>query len=294
MKSILSGDFPASIVAFLFFIIGTFSSDLLQLLSAPFLAIGFIFPGMAHGSLDLHVMNRCADRRIANRTLLIAYIVCVLSVILLWSFSPRLIFLLFLLNSAYHFGETDLRAVQVQGRLRNLVYGVVVLTILFVTHLEETAGYFLSFGIKMPSADPFTLTLIGLLVAGLLIASSLVYLRNNRLLDVIIVLAIGSQLPLLLAFGIYYILVHSRSAWKDLSTELALDDRSMLRLATPFTLAGCLLLVAVYLVFRTYSGLFSDPLALTVAGLAAITLPHTISMSIFYRHFSHTKPSYKA
>jgi hypothetical protein len=99
----------------------------------------------------------------------------------------------------------------------------------------------------------------------------------------LLVLAIGTQLPLVLAFGIYYILIHSLSAWKHLQVGLSMTPLKMIKKATPFTLAGLIFIVIAFLFFQQSTILQHQPVPLIIIGLSAITLPHTLSMSFFYQ-----------
>ncbi|MFM9051375.1 MAG: Brp/Blh family beta-carotene 15,15'-dioxygenase [Bacteroidota bacterium] len=282
LTSLLMRDYVASCAALFFFLVQTISPELLNWLSIPFLAIGFIFPGMTHGSLDFYIVSRYTSPNKPRFTSLAVYLLIVAIVVLTWTITPKLVFILFLLNSAYHFGETDLRSSSSPSRILDLVYGTLLLSILFITHSKETVEYLHGFGISVPNPDVSQRTFLSITLFSLIGIFQLFTPGHNRIIDALIVLAIGINLPLILAFGIYYILVHSRTAWKDLGQELALNQRSMLKLAAPFTAGGCLLITIIYFAFDSYADFFSEPVSLVVIGLAAITLPHSIAMSLFY------------
>lgn len=99
----------AAIVSVGFFLLYSLSEAAAAKISFLFLAGGFIFPGMTHGSLDFQVMNRFMGHRWSKTGTLSLYLFLVAALLTAWSFAPTVVFFLFLINSAYHFGETDLR-----------------------------------------------------------------------------------------------------------------------------------------------------------------------------------------
>jgi hypothetical protein len=66
------------------------------------LAIGLL--GIPHGALDHHMMGVQGGRRSTD---LLGYIASTVLVMAVWWLSPSLMLGLFLLNSAWHFGDCD-------------------------------------------------------------------------------------------------------------------------------------------------------------------------------------------
>lgn len=281
-------DFFAPLVAILFFLTDHFFPTYSGFLAIAFLSIGFVFPGMAHGSLDYYLLVRSANGKLKNSVVLLYYIGIIGIILAAWFFSPLVVLLVFLLNSAYHFGETDLHHSSLKGNILRLTYGALLILFFFVSHPSETADYLRPFGIEFSSPQQSTILItcssIGLVLTALLFFAE----RSQQLINVLLVLVIGTQLPLLLAFGVYYILVHSAAAWKDLKDGLKLPTASMIKIAAPFTFAGLLFIVAAYMLFQQMEPYQGQPVPLVIMGLAAITLPHTISMSVFYRALRKT------
>lgn len=270
----------ATVTAGAFLLLSFFSSEVFSFVSLVFLVAGFIFPGMAHGSLDLHLMKRCVKGSTAF--VLSVYVFAVVSIVCTWYFAPVFVFLLFLGNSAFHFGETDLRYLSGANRLTQLVYGSALLLFMFITHLTETRNYISAFNITVPQLQLHTWVIITTLCSGVLVAGLALSSSKPHLVNALLVLLIGTQLPLLLAFGVYYILIHSRTSWKAISNGLGLRNAEMVMMAAPFTIAGLFIMFIAYLFFNRYSLLSGEPVALISVGLAAITLPHTVAMTLFY------------
>jgi Brp/Blh family beta-carotene 15,15'-monooxygenase len=212
------------------------------------------------------------------------YLLLIAAVLVSWMIVPALTFILFLINSAYHFGETDLRNTEGRfARAIQLMYGAALLGFFFFSHGEEAGRYLAYFGLNLTVSGTvgafFTSLFLFLVSAGLLF----IFGRKAVVADVLIVALIGTQLPLVLAFGLYYILIHSRSAWSDLGRELSLDTTRMIRLSMPFIAGGCALMGIAYWVIGTTHAVSEHPIVLLIAGLAAITLPHSLAMALMYR-----------
>ncbi|MFN5876233.1 MAG: Brp/Blh family beta-carotene 15,15'-dioxygenase, partial [Ignavibacteria bacterium] len=74
--------------------------------------------GIPHGSLDLHLMSTRGQRLRE----LIVYLVCIALVLGIWLVQPTLMLVLFLINSAWHFGDCDVRTTSRFKPLLSLVY----------------------------------------------------------------------------------------------------------------------------------------------------------------------------
>jgi Brp/Blh family beta-carotene 15,15'-monooxygenase len=272
--------FSATLVAFIFLLTGFISTALLDVVSVVFLISGFVFPGMTHGSLDLYLLKRSTVR--STPSILIAYVATIFLIIATWYFCPLIIFMLFIVNSCYHFGETDLRFLSKGKGVVYFIYGFSVLTFLFSTHLNETEKYLSEFSIHLAKIDAAVLLLVKTICLMVFLSVLLFSPRKAYLLNSLMVLLIGSQLPLLLAFGIYYILIHSYTSWKDIHDGLGIAYPEMAKLAVPFTFSGLLIMVSAYFLFNAFSSFNGEPVALISVGVAAITLPHTVAMGLFY------------
>ena len=101
--------------------LGFMPTDIAILLAGILIAL----LGIPHGSLDLHLMSTRAQRL---RELAI-YIVCIALVLGIWLVQPTLMLALFLINSAWHFGDCDIRSTTRIKPLLALVYGTSILMI---------------------------------------------------------------------------------------------------------------------------------------------------------------------
>lgn len=278
-----SVDYLAALAALFFLFIKFLLPDALQLSALSFIIAGFIFPGMAHGALDYHLGTDGSPNTSKKIRILASYIGSMVLGILLWLTSPLLILLLFLINSAYHFGETDLTKNSSAPFRVRLVYGAALILFFFTTHAAETASYLLPFGVSFPTGNQTFASIFSGILYLMIFGIVLRHSGTKNAWNILLVLALGTQLPLLLSFGIYYILNHSLSAWNHLRHGLDTSHSSMLKKAAPFTIAGLFFIALSYYIFQRFDGFQGQHVPLVIIGLSAITLPHTFSMSFFYR-----------
>ena len=98
-------------------------------------------------------------------------------------------------------------------------------------------------------------------------------------------LLLSSQLPLLFAFGIYFIGQHSITSWNHISTHLALSNRKIWLQSLPFHL-GAWIILMLFIYFYPTSNNFSiqdsSQWGIFFIFIACISLPHVISMQGLY------------
>lgn len=283
---LLSDYYPAFVT--LFFFIASFANSKFTLFTSwIFMTIGFIFPGMSHGSMDYHLLLKGSARSSSRLKILSLYILTVLLGAGAWLISPTFILFLFLCNAAFHFGETDLRINSTFDKLIQLIYGTALISFYFVSHPTETAYYLRPFGLSFKSIDAVNLLFISGLLYLTLFFISLKNCQLKSCFNLMFVLALGTQLPLILAFAIYYILIHSTTAWTDVKNEFKSSTGFLIKKAAPFTLAGLLFIALAFFIFQQFEIYSDQHVPLIIIGLSAITLPHTLTMSFFYRISRH-------
>ncbi len=254
-----------------------------QWLALPLLVGGLVFPGIPHGAVD-HVLDGSAPTAAGQWIRFIGmYIGIMFAIVALWWVSPVVGLLFFLAYSAWHFGETDLKHWKVYGPGMTWVYGLSILGFILGTHPAELSGYLHALGLPLidfQSYKPFVL----LFSAGLLLPVWKIgpdRLRSYTL--TISVVAIGIALPLLLAFALYFVGLHSWRAWRHLRSGLQMTDRQLLRAAAPFSLGAYLFIFAfialIYFQWLPFQGI---PAAIFLF-LAAVSAPHIWMMHGFYR-----------
>ncbi|MDA9782990.1 beta-carotene 15,15'-dioxygenase, Brp/Blh family [Vicingaceae bacterium] len=244
------------------------------------LAVGFLSVGLAHGALD-----HLTSQKISSTKQLIYF---VLSYLLkgalfgiVWWLSSDVALVLFILYSAWHFGQTDFKEWNLKQGWQSFLWGGSLLTVVLFFHLDELSNILkqipnLTLVNLIHEIPPNGLLLIQVLAisSGLILA---LLNKSTNLVLTLIYLLLASQLSLLMAFGIYFVLQHSMNGWKHLSVGLDKDSSVMWKNALPFTIGGAGILV-YFLLFtvESYIGIF-------FIILSCLSLPHVFSMHQFYQ-----------
>ena len=255
-------------------------------LAAPLLLLGMIFPGIPHGALDHHLSpaGQLRGRRLVQ--FVAAYLGIMALILAVWVFSPPLGLVAFLLYSAWHFGETDMQHWGAFQPAWALLHGVSVLALILATHQVEFERYLQALGLGDDLAFPTPVMqsvaaagLAGLLGTGLFLPVS----ARFSWLQTVCILLIGAFLPLLLAFGLYFIGVHSLRGWRHLQAGLKVSSIGLLRRSLPFSLGAfglfALLILFSYLADFPFEGMIPGLFVF----LAAISAPHIWFMHRFYK-----------
>ncbi len=264
-------------------------------------AVFIIVAGIPHGSLD----HKIAQHRNKNLRLLLylgGYVVAAALFLAVWLWVPGWAFILFLLLTAWHFGETDITSFGIEKASPFIVfvYGAALTCWLLlqepdvliywtgiITQNSQVALTSVQWVLKIPVMIWFVI------VAVIVLFNSSVtkFSWLNRLLFISF-LYLLSETSLLIGFILYFSGWHSISAM--LHVQQAVFNRSgfvnMLKAALPFTLAAVVFLFVIgWLSNGTWLSNHALP-ALFVL-LSILTLPHMTEM---HKLYTHTTPSNKA
>ena len=104
-------------------------------------SLPLLWPGLAHGSLDLFVAKKIGlvKNEIDKFIFLLIYISIPL-IFYAWMVFPNIVFIIFLLLSIYHFGMSD--SITNNKTIEILVRGALVIVLPFKFHIEETIEIF--------------------------------------------------------------------------------------------------------------------------------------------------------
>jgi hypothetical protein len=98
---------------------------------------------------------------------------------------------------------------------------------------------------------------------------------------------ICSRLPLLFAFGLYFIGQHSHVSWSQIQQHLKMSHRTIWLHALPFHAgAWILLFLFFYLWPSTQQGISASTWGLFFIFIACISFPHVMAMQTVYRKSS--------
>ncbi len=238
--------------------------------------------GIPHGSLDLHLMS---TRRQRLRELAI-YIICIGLVLGIWLTQPTLMLTLFLINSAWHFGDCDIRTSHRLKPILAFTYGVSVLAVL-IDLRDPTIGSILStllgFGFDVSTAPHYNVVrmLTSALVIGIPLVSSGEEGKNSILQSMLIV-AVSMLAPSLIAFTWYFVVVHSWTSMDRLRYHIDAANpwtwQMLVKAAAPLSI---LTYVGIALAQMMFSSV--DVLAMLFIALSALTVPHSRLFHRVYR-----------
>ena len=259
------------------------------------LFLGFILIftfGMVHGSNDIMIVDKLSKK--TNSTffkILSTYLIVVTAAILIFYFIPVLALILFILFSAYHFGEQHWEEV-----LSNLslplqkffffCYGLLILFLVFLFNVEAVIKIIYeitSLELNDIYASEVTRTLFVILF---LIIAHAVYKKQiavksvlKELFSLVVFTIIFNSSSLIWGFTIYFIFWHSIPSLLDQITFIYgdLKKKSVLKYvkaAFPYWLVSLLGIVVLFLFFKEEKHFHS----LFFAFIAAVTFPHAIVM----------------
>lgn len=253
--------------------------------------------GIPHGALDHLIDRETAIRRGKPFSLgyfLIRYVLTIALFAVMWLFTPAVSLVVFLLCSAWHFGETDIERVppKLTWILTRFMAGGFVLTFLLLTHTAEVTPLLeriarnntLTMAIWQWAVyyAPFVwlgwggLTVFLFCWAFLLGPVTVDWYRMARLAAV---LTLSYWLSLPLAFALYFGGWHSLSSFETIYTYLkqthysTLTNRQIWLKSLPFT-GLALTSLTLFVGWWWYYTPHWDPLPLLFIFLSLITLPH--------------------
>jgi beta-carotene 15,15'-dioxygenase len=280
---LLIANWPVAL-ALLLVVLKSIDSRIVDSITLPLLVIGMIFPGIPHGAVDHEL--KLANHPVRSLPLfVIRYLGIMLVIVLVWYVAPFAGLFLFLAYSAWHFGETDTREWNIYRPLYAILQGAGMLSFLLLSHPVDLVQYLQLLGMpnvhigQQVSLWISTMAAAILLLFGLVIPSS----KRSSWLRTILVLLAGVFLPLIPAFGLYFICIHSATGWGHIKNKLRLNNAQLLRLAMPFSL-GAFALFALLILVDQWIGLSFDGFIPAIfVFLAAVSAPHIWYMHRFYQ-----------
>jgi Brp/Blh family beta-carotene 15,15'-monooxygenase len=245
--------FIASILLFIpvIYQAGDISVETQLAICTPFL----LFLGIPHGAIDNVLYIR--DKNISNFKFIGIYLVIIAANVGLWLVTPVLAYVLFLVLSAYHFGQSQFsHYFKSQPPLTKALFslwGLAILSALVYFNLEEiysvmaNSSEFNQFSVvhgELFMMYFFAAAFIGTI--GILIYQSIVKVISietlmMELLVLSLILICFYLMPLLIGFTLYFVILHSfkvlREEFNYLKSEQKVNSvKSFAAIITPFTL----------------------------------------------------------
>ncbi|MEL6134576.1 MAG: Brp/Blh family beta-carotene 15,15'-dioxygenase, partial [Bacteroidota bacterium] len=261
--------------------------------------------GIPHGATD-HVVDRYIQRKRGQRfhwgRFLFYYLGAILLYTICWIFLPLLSLVIFLLISAFHFGQSQLLPLKFtkQSPFRPILYilwGGIVLWAIVGFHPEssgEILGSLFGQGTIQWELPLVYMTLAPAFLAWLLLMV-VISVREGlsirsvawETFNLLVLIAMSHELSLLMSFALYFGLWHSMASISHeihiFRTEHAsFSWKSFAKDALPFSLisfGGIVLLLITAQILQSHI----SPYLLFFIAISVLTLPHMVFMDRFYR-----------
>lgn len=255
--------------------------------------------GILHGANDLQLINKIdvlKDKKNSTLRILIYYIMFVLLGILSFYIFPLVALLLFIIVSAYHFGEQQWQKLPNDLPIFTLIlyrflYGFVILSLLFVFHTIQVQNIISTItAFKIPVGyfwEILKASGIAFIFISCFLYWKLLKIRKKLLLEffhLIVFAIIFKSSSLIWGFAIYFVVWHSIPSIIDQIKFLngSVSKKHFLsycKAAGVYWFVSILGIAFIYLVFNDEQ-LFN---AVFFSFLAAITFPHVLVITKMFR-----------
>lgn len=285
--------------------LGFFSNSTIELLVA---AILIILAGLPHGATDLLLIQYLSKDKSKYhiKSTLIQYLGIIGLYGFVWFLMPQIAFLLFIIISIYHFGQSNYNFIQIENRsIRIIIYLVsgsfVLLTPLCIHHeiaipiIETISGMTVySLNIIVVKALPRALFLMNIWLLIFLFFDEWITSETfiYQLVSSVLLLLCYYYLPLILGFTVYFVFWHSYGSMIDQIEYIRTKKKNFTwtryyQNALPITFLAIVLIGTCYWINVTWSINFSI-IELFFIMLSLLTLPHIILIEQLYSNFKRT------
>ncbi len=247
--------------------------------------IPIIWPGIAHGSLDILTATRkkLIIDSFTKFIFLILYLIIPLVFFFIWQIYPNYVFTVFLILSLMHFGISDkLKSKNLMVANEILLRSFIIISLPIVLHNEQTLEifYFLNisedYGFFLTEVFQYLVyTIIPLLI--LYTSNSLIKKEYGHLIDIITLLFCFFYFEPLLSFLIYFCFLHSVRHLVNEKKQLKLTNKKLLLNTIPMTLIVLSLLVFLIFIYfyipNSIKALFINNV---IISLFCLTISHVL------------------
>jgi len=271
-----------------------------------FFGVLVVLTGIPHGALDHEVAKQSSKINQLNFSALKFYIRYLTPMIvygICWFLFPTISLYIFLLLSAFHFGETDLtiptNQASLMGIFLQISYGLMVLCLILFLNLAEVLPILDQINIFSPSLIGFLKSsnaieyALGTATLFFLISFIGYWMNHPTMMDILkkallllLIVSISSlTLSLPLSFAIYFGLWHSIISLENIRLHLSVENKmswvKLLVKCIPFTLFSFIGIFALIYFFDLNKNIDLFLMGLFI-GISILTLPHQEVMSKMY------------
>ena len=242
-----------------------------------------IWPGLAHGSLDLEIaINRGFVKKFSHKVLFfIIYLTIIMGFFAFWIIFPNIIFLAFLILSAVHFGVSDkVSKIKHIAILEILIRATLVIVLPLKFYPEITSKVFIFLGLNNEVLDfikflndYFFYFLILNLFIWLFLKNESQILKINILIEFLLIGFCFIYFQPITSFLIYFCFLHSIRHLNEEKKYLKLSYINLFKKTLPFTLIPLIVLTIYFLNIDIKNNI---NIYYTVVGLSSLTIPHVM------------------
>jgi Brp/Blh family beta-carotene 15,15'-monooxygenase len=233
---------------------------------------------LPHGALDHLPLQVHSVKKMSK--FIISYLGISAIILVVWWLQPLVALGCFILYTAWHFGQADFEYWRQKAGLYSFLWGLLVLVFVLFGHFEETLSILKQMGIQLHLRQ-LALENVKLIWLSFALLSLFVFRKTSltsKLAETLLLLFIGLWLPLLPAFGCYFIFQHSVHGWAHLKHNMEFSNFQLWTRALPFTI-GSLFLFGIYFTMVTQPNWGQ-----VFIFLSALSLPHVVYMHKSYRN----------
>jgi lycopene beta-cyclase len=241
------------------------------------LFIGMVCVGIPHGAVDHLIESKSWNFRKEPR-FIGKYLALMACMGIFWLFAPTLALIAFLIYSGWHFGQADVKHWSLPKCL-TLPWGVTLLLYILGTHQAETSQI-----VNYIAGIDFPISITPIAIAPWILFA--LWRRNMPLIFTLSWLAFSSQLPLLLAFGTYFIGQHSITSWRHLKQHIILENKKIWIHSLPFHLGAWIILILFFVVWPSIQNQINaayDAWGIFFIFISCVSFPHVIFMNKLYK-----------
>jgi len=244
-------------------------------ISNGILILGLILVGIPHGAVDHLLESKQLEVKI-KPSFIVNYILKMALMGSVWFVNAYLGLLLFILYSAWHFGEAEFKKLSVNSFL----WGLSLLGCILFAHPLELKNILLEMSVDID----FINFQWALMFSGGIFLTAQLSRGIDRFWEVLW-LPISLFLPLLSAFGLFFIFNHSVNSSADIIRNYKEPVSKLWLKAMPFSMGAFLFLGGFYYfdVWKT-----DGMIGIFFIFLSCISFPHVFAMHGFYHNFKGT------
>ena len=242
-----------------------------------------IWPGLAHGSLDLEIaINRGLVRKFIHKVFFfIIYLTIITVFFSLWIIFPNIIFLVFLILSSVHFGISDqVSRIKYIGIIEILIRAKLVIVLPLKFYPAITSKVFIFLGLNNEVLDfilflndYFFYFLIFNIFIWLFFKNESKTLKLSILLEFLLIGFCFIYFQPIISFLIYFCFLHSIRHLNEEKKNLKLSYINLFKKTLPFTLIPLITLTIYFLNIDIKNNI---NIYYTVVGLSSLTIPHVM------------------